>query len=803
MNEKSLRTLDYFKILELLAARCAFAPSKERALELRPARTLDEAQRQLDLTHEAVNLLAKNPSFTIGGARDIRKSIALASHAGALDAQELLDIRATLIAARNLCRTLDRLREEAPLLAELAASLPQPGGVIEAISAAISERGEVLDSASPQLAAIRHELRIVHERLLSKLQRMVSDTAIAPFLQEALVTQRDGRYVLPLRAEFKGRLPAIVHDQSSSGATLFVEPLAIVEQNNQYRQLQLEEEEEVRRVLFALSLMVGEHAQALTQVVDGLAEIDLILAKAAYAQELDATQPQLHAIVPPRPASKKRTPTASTVTLRLIQARHPLLDRRTVVPIDLVLPPEAYALVITGPNTGGKTVTLKTVGLLCLMAQSGMFIPAEAGSALSVFDQVFADIGDEQSIEQSLSTFSAHITNIIHILKNADLRSLVILDELGAGTDPQEGAALARAILTHLLQRQITTLVSTHHPELKAFAHTTEGVVNASVEFDLETLRPTYHLTIGLPGRSNALAIAQRLGLDERVLSMAREQINPQDLHVDKLLDEIRRQRDLARQARQQTERMRQEVAALRAELAERLAKIDLERQQLLDEARQQALEELGQLRGEIAEMRRTLLRLRQPLDEVQPLIQRVDRLEQETMDAKVEAAWMPEAGEKVVLAPGVRVRLRSFRTPGVLSSIEGDEAEVLVGNLRLRTKLSDVEALDASASSAMEQQEPVGRSVVLPAEGKPAPRMELDLRGKTGEEALDALEDYLEAAFLAGMPFVRIIHGKGSGKLRQVVQAYLAQHPHVSSFEAGKPTEGGEGATVAHLKVD
>lgn len=802
MHEKSLRTLDYFKILELIAAKCAFAPSKERALELRPVRDVEAAQRLLSLTREALQLVRQNPTLSIGGARDIRKSLHLARHEGVLEAQELLDVRATLIAARNLVRLLERHREEAPLLAEWVAQMPQPVGLIDAISAAISERGEILDSASPQLAAIRHELRIVHDRLLSKLQRMVADASLAPFLQEALVTQRDGRYVLPLRAEFKGRVPAIVHDQSSSGATLFIEPLAIVEQNNQYRQLQLEEEEEERRVLFRLSVLVGDHADELLRVVEGLAEVDVVFAKAAYALEIDAIQPQLHALTPPS-SGKKHAQEAHQVVLRLIQARHPLLDRRTVVPIDVVLPPDVHALVITGPNTGGKTVTLKTVGLLCLMAQSGIFIPAAESSALSVFDQVFADIGDEQSIEQSLSTFSGHITNIIYILKHADSRSLVILDELGAGTDPQEGAALARAILTHLLQRNITTLVSTHHPELKAFAHATPGVINASVEFDLETLRPTYHLTIGLPGRSNALAIAQRLGLDEDILSMARQEINPQDLRVDQLLDEIHRQRDLARQARLQTEQMRQEVAKLRAELSQRLKHIEEERQNLLEEAREQALEELSQVRAEIAEMRRALLRMRQPLDEIQPLIQKASQLEKEVVREQAEAVSIPEVSQQTSLQPGMRVRLRAFRTPGVVSSVAGEEVEVLVGNLRLRTKLSDIETLNASEASAQSEEEQQVQRIAFSTEGRPTPSMELDLRGKTAEEALRLLEDYLDAAFLAGMPFVRLIHGKGSGKLRQAVQAFLAEHAHVERFELGSPAEGGEGVTVAWLKVD
>ena len=421
------------------------------------------------------------------------------------------------------------------------------------------------NSASERLAAIRREVRVVRERLLGKLQRLISDPKVIPVLQEPIITQRDGRFVIPLRAEFKGRIKSLIHDQSASGATLFVEPVGVVELNNQVRELELAERDEVRRILAELSHHVGEQLEFIVMTVEALAQLDLALAKARYAIELRASEPVL------RPWETVNEGDHPGSTLRLLRARHPLLDPQTVVPVDLMLDASTYVVVITGPNTGGKTVTLKTAGLLTVMAQCGLHLPANSGSELTLFDAVYADIGDEQSIEQSLSTFSGHIAAIIHILARADARSLVLLDELGAGTDPQEGSALARAILLRLLKRKATTLVATHYPELKSFAQTTPGVRNASVEFDLETLRPTFHLTIGLPGRSNALAIAERLGLDGSLLEEARAMVDPQERRADLLLDELHRERDAARHERRQAEEAATEAGTLRGELARRL----------------------------------------------------------------------------------------------------------------------------------------------------------------------------------------------------------------------------------------
>lgn len=804
MDEKTLLTLEYPKILERLAAYAAFPASAEKARQLRPTPDFEEARNRQAETSEAVRLLATHDGLTIGGARDVRAPVDLAVHGGVLTPAELLDIRATLIAARNLARTFERLAGQFPRLSEIAERMQLPAGLVDSIGRAISERGEVLDSASPKLAAIRRDLRIAHDRLLAKMQRMVSDPGIVPYLQEAIITLRDGRYVLPLRAEFKGRLRAVVHDQSASGATLFVEPLPVVELNNELRELQLAERDEQRRILAELSRQVGENAGALLQTVEAIASLDLAFARARYAQDLRAVEPALHAF--PTGGADRRHPGS---VIRLYQARHPLLEAEVVVPVDVELDALTYALVITGPNTGGKTVTLKTIGLLALMAQSGLHVPAQAGSEISVFRHIYADIGDEQSIEQSLSTFSGHVTNIVRILERAGRQSLVILDELGAGTDPQEGAALARALLTHLLERGVTTLVTTHHPELKAFAHATPGVVNASVEFDLETLRPTFRLTIGLPGRSNALAIAQRLGMPEAIIEAARAELDPADLRAEDLLDEIHRQREASRQARAAAEQALKEAEALRAGLSGRLERLEDERREILESARAEAQAQVQALQEELNGLRRALARARQPLEALQAIEERVEALE-ESVEAPIERRIRPVEGPspRRPIRLGDRVRLRSLDSQGVVTAFGEEEAEVQVGALRVRTRLADLEL----AGGPQEPDQPAAarrrKKAAESAAGEPAasislpasPGMELDLRGQRPDDALDALDRYLDAAYLAGLPFVRIIHGKGTGKLRQAVRDALARNASVASYEPGGEKEGGDGVTVAKL---
>lgn len=823
MDTKTLTVLEYPKILARLADFCDFSGSADLARLLTPTPDFSEASDRLAETSEARKLFA-TADLTIGSAHDIREQVELARRGGVLDPKELLDVQSTLTSMRSLRRFFEKHSEASPHLAEIAIRLPAPAGLIEAISRCITDNAEVADSASPKLYDLRRQVRVTHDRLMARLQRYLTDASTASKLQDSVITQRDGRYVIPLRAEFKGQVKAIVHDSSSTGATLFVEPLAVVELNNAYREAEIAERDEVRRVLAELSDQVGGLAGEIVPGVAALAELDLAFAKAKYADGIAANEPILKAWSNVNPAKKSgaggqrsdspdlRHSTFDLPSVRLIHARHPLLDPASVVPTDIDPLPGTFAVVITGPNTGGKTVSLKTVGLLALMAQSGLHIPAQSGSELPCFAAIYADIGDEQSIEQSLSTFSGHITNIVHILKQADQRSLVILDELGAGTDPQEGAALARAILSNLLAQGITTFVATHYPELKTFAHTTPGVVNASLEFNVQTLRPTYKLTLGLPGRSNALAIAQRLGMPQEIIEAARSEINPDDLRADKLIGDIHRQRKIAFKESEKAERSRSEARRLERDLAERLEKIGEERQQVLEQARAEGELEIEVLKTQLKMLKDELKKAHQPLDALETIEEKIELVEEQVKEPiKRKRQNVKPIG---VMKPGDKVVLRTLGTEGVISSIDGEGAEVQAGSLRLRVRLDELKRKAEEAETSYEKQ---GTGIEKQETSKKVPRLvddlptrrsllvaspglELDLRGQRAQDALDMLDRYLEKAFMAGLPFVRIIHGKGTGKLRQEVRAALRVHPQVASFEEGGPKEGGEGVTVAKL---
>ena len=801
MDEKTLKTLEFPRVVEKLAEYAAFSASAELARALVPASTLEEALARQARTTEASKLLSIKADVSVGGAHDIRPLVTLASRGGVLTESDLLAVSGTLISSRSLARNFEKNAKDFPHLAEITRLFPPPPGIIEAISRCISDRAEVLDNASQKLASIRAELKISHSRLLSKLERMLGDPHTSPLLQESIITQRNGRYVIPLRAEFKSRLKSIIHDQSSSGATLFVEPLAVVELNNQWHELQLAERDEVRRILADLSAKVGDEAAAINGIVTALAQFDFALMCAKFGHSLKASEPILKPVSPPAKLHHPGT------CIKLFHARHPLLDQTTVVPIDVDLDASTFAVVITGPNTGGKTVTLKTVGLMVIMAQCGLHIPAQSGSELSFFDNIFADIGDEQSIEQSLSTFSGHVTNIVRILNRAKTKTLVLLDELGAGTDPQEGSALARAIMLYLVNRRIPCFIATHYPELKALAHITPGVVNASMEFDLKTLRPTYHLTIGIPGRSNALAIAKRLNLPEEILDSARTMIDPAELKSEELLNEIHHQREIARKARSAADRDRSLAINLKQELATRLEKIDEERRQAIEKARLEAQKEINDLRSEMEAIRKELSRARQPLEALKAVEQKVERLE-ESANAPVEKAPPRNTSRKVLPKIGAKVKIGSTQSEGVITALGDGDVEVQVNNLRVRVKNSDLNPVSGESISTPEigkikKSANEGSHQSRPAIFRPSPGMEIDLRGQRAEDALDTLDIYLTNAYASGMPFVRIIHGKGTGRLRQVIRDLLKESELVKSFEEGGEKEGGEGVTIAHLSSD
>ena len=799
MNPKTLILLEYPKILARLKAYAGFTGSADLAESLRPTSSLEKALDLQQQTREARLLISRYSDLSFQGAVDLRPMVDQTLHGITLEAVELLAIRNTLVISRNAKRVFEEHAPDALSLAGHAANLSEGLGLVDLINKTISERGEVLDGASEALSRIRSEMKVTHARLMERLSRYLNDPNSAHMLQEALITQRGGRYVLPLKSEFKGRIKAIIHDQSASGATLFIEPIAVVEWNNKYRELELQERDEVLRVLRELSVRVAEQAESLNMTMAAMSILDLALMKARYADDLGAVEPVLLPFIP------NPSPHHPGSTIRLRRARHPLLDPAKAVPIDFELDPETFSVVLTGPNTGGKTVTLKTVGLAVLMAQSGLQVLAQSGSQLSVFRDVFADIGDEQSIEQSLSTFSGHITQLVRVLKKADYRSLVLLDELGAGTDPQEGSALARAVLSHLLNRRITCVVATHYPELKAFAHATKGVTNASLEFDLETLRPTYHLIIGLPGRSNALAIAERLGLRQDIIDAARSELDPTELHAEDLLDEIHRQRDLARENYEASEKARREAEAARQKTSARLAQLEADKNAILQKAEGQAEAELEALRAELEKMRREMARMKEPAEKTEQVTQLLENLavveEQQEKKAKKQARAPRPRRPEGQIQVGEKVLVRRLGTEGTVMSVDAEGLEIQVGMLRLRVRPTDVDRRVAVVEPvAVEKLAAVvtGRTALPTVD---SPGLELDLRGQRVDEALDALDSYLERGFTAGLIFGRIIHGRGTGALRQAIREALRQSSYIKRWESGGEKEGGDGVSVVFFE--
>ena len=799
MNPKTLILLEYPKILARLKAYAGFTGSADLAESLRPTSSLEKALDLQQQTREARLLISRYSDLSFQGAVDLRPMVDQTLHGITLEAVELLAIRNTLVISRNAKRVFEEHAPDALSLAGHAANLSEGLGLVDLINKTISERGEVLDGASEALSRIRSEMKVTHARLMERLSRYLNDPNSAHMLQEALITQRGGRYVLPLKSEFKGRIKAIIHDQSASGATLFIEPIAVVEWNNKYRELELQERDEVLRVLRELSVRVAEQAESLNMTMAAMSILDLALMKARYADDLGAVEPVLLPFIP------NPSPHHPGSTIRLRRARHPLLDPAKAVPIDFELDPETFSVVLTGPNTGGKTVTLKTVGLAVLMAQSGLQVLAQSGSQLSVFRDVFADIGDEQSIEQSLSTFSGHITQLVRVLKKADYRSLVLLDELGAGTDPQEGSALARAVLSHLLNRRITCVVATHYPELKAFAHATKGVTNASLEFDLETLRPTYHLIIGLPGRSNALAIAERLGLRQDIIDAARSELDPSELHAEDLLDEIHRQRDLARENYEASEKARREAEAARQKTSARLAQLEADKNAILQKAEGQAEAELEALRAELEKMRREMARMKEPAEKTEQVTQLLENLavveEKQEKKAKKQARAPRPRRPEGQIQVGEKVLVRRLGTEGTVMSVDPEGLEIQVGMLRLRVRPTDVDRRVAVVEPvAVEKLAAVvtGRTALPTVD---SPGLELDLRGQRVDEALDALDSYLERGFTAGLIFGRIIHGRGTGALRQAIREALRQSSYIKRWESGGEKEGGDGVSVVFFE--
>jgi len=845
VNPRTLNVLEYNKILDRLTEYCSFSGGADLVAALLPSDDLQTVQEWLEQTAEAYKLLEQKTDINFGGVSDVRAHLERAARRAMLLASDLTEIKNTLLRARNVQRIITRLEHSFPHLADIARGIEPCDHVIAEIGRCINDRAEVVDGASAELARIRQELRVAQERLLTTLDRLVHNSDIKPYLQEALVTQRQGRYVIPVRAEYKGNVDGIVHDQSASGATLFVEPIKVVQQNNTVRELELQEDREVRRILTELTELVADEAVYIRRNVDVLAQLDLIFAKAKYAYQLEATVPEVVAFRQPRPITQSQAAqernaqrrnaqsngaedaeagsdgddeahapvTHPGAVLDLHRARHPLLDPEQVVPIDVYLDETYYIVVITGPNTGGKTVSLKTVGLLTLMAQSGMMIPTEPGSRLSVFEGVYADIGDEQSIEQNLSTFSSHMTNIIRILEEADPHSLVLLDELGAGTDPDEGSALAMALLENVRDRGITTFATTHYSDLKLYAHNTPGVRNASVEFDVETLSPTYELSIGLPGRSNALTIARRLGLNPVIVDKAENIVRPETLEADALLDDIKRARQEAQRYEERAKARERQAQVHEADLRHQLAHIEEARRAVIAETRERMDTELADARQEIEQARRQLARggTLTGRDTHEEFLARAEaeltrRQDSEKVDRTVTIP--NESGEALAgpIEVGDRVWVANLQASGDVLSInqKSEEADVQLGNFRLKLPLKRLELRQKAATQSAPTQPVRLRSEGDEGDGRQttaqSPGIELDLRGARVEEGLERVESYLDEAYMARLPWVRIIHGKGTGALRDAIRDQLRNHPLASKYRAGKEGEGGDGVTVVNL---
>jgi len=784
MDERTLKRLEYDKILSRLAD-CTLSPlGRERALSLRPVTDRETISRWQDQTSEACTLLRLEPGAALGGWQDIRRPLERARRGAVLEAEELFAVAQTVRAARLAKSFFAERTGKYPLLEEIALKLGNFAAMEHRLAAAVQPGGEITDQASPELAQIRRRLLRAQQQIKERLENIIRSPVYQKYLQDPIVTIREGRYVVPVKQEYRAQVPGIIHDQSASGATLFIEPMAVVEANNEMRRLQAAEKQEIVRILTELSVLVARQGEELVASLAVLGELELILARARYSQRLDARAPDI-------------LPAAA---LRLHHARHPLLTG-DVVPVSVHLGFAFDTLVITGPNTGGKTVTLKTVGLLVLMAQSGLHLPVGEGTAVGIFKQVFADIGDEQSIEQSLSTFSSHMKNIVHILSGAGPENLVLLDELGAGTDPAEGAALARAILEKLHACGAKTVATTHYSELKNFACMQERVENASVEFDAVTLQPTYRLLIGKPGRSNAFEIAARLGLEPGLVARAREFLTTEQVEVSELLDRLEKEQQLAERERLEAERLRREAEELRERYRRLERELAAKREDILARAHDEARTLVARASREAEEAIREL-RARLSADaarEREAAIREVrERLH--AMHGRVrEKAPRPGAGAGEIprtVLPGQEVFLPRFNQRGyVLAAPDNDQVQVQVGIVKVNVPLSDLRLVDKEGPSSGRVQV----SALLKNKTREV-SVRLDLRGMRAEEALLEVEKYLDDAALAGLPQVQLVHGKGTGALRAAIQQHLKGDRRVKSFRTGEQGEGGMGVTVVEL---
>ncbi|MGE5561212.1 MAG: endonuclease MutS2 [Chloroflexota bacterium] len=792
MNERALRVLEYDRIRGMLADLATSERGKELAGELAPLLDYERIAALLAETSEARGVLRSPSPVPLGGIHDLRQLLLRCAAGSTLEPRELLDVADTIAGGRNLRIYLLERKLDFPRLAALAADIGTFADIETAINRAIDDHGEVRDDASPELAHVRRQQRIIAGRIKDKMESYIRSAETQKLLQDPIVTIREDRYVIPVKQEYRSQLPGIVHDQSSSGATLFIEPLAVVEMNNELRQLELRERDEIRRILRELTERIGRQAEQLRLMSETLATLDFAFARGKLSRDQNAVEPELN----------------QSFALEIRKGRHPLLTG-AVVPIDVTLGMDFDTLVITGPNTGGKTVTLKTIGLLTLMMMSGLHVPADHGTRLAVFEDIFCDIGDEQSISQSLSTFSSHMTNIVAVTKTASERSLVLLDELGAGTDPAEGAALAMSILEHLHAVGAKTVATTHYSELKTFAYTRERIENASVEFDVETLRPTYRLLIGMPGSSNAFEISHRLGLADEIIDRARSFLSRDDLRVDELIRQIEAKRISLEGELRQAEDDRRKIRSAKEQYDARMRDLAARERQTLERAQQQAIDVLTRARREAEDVIKEI-RASASAGEVREREQAIQRARARLRTSRSEIiaefgqateVWGPVPED---LRPGESVEIKSLRQVGHVLSAPTADGQVLVqaGIMKIKVPIADLQRVSDPMVKAPVKRTAGEAGATSGGATVETISPEVDLRGLTADDALFRLDKYLDDAYLAGLASVRIIHGKGTGALRQAVRSQLKAHPHVSGQRPGALSEGGDGVTVVELKV-
>ncbi|MGI6145288.1 MAG: endonuclease MutS2 [Peptococcia bacterium] len=788
MEEKTLQKLEYREIIAMLVERCTSQLGKELAAQLKPSLDLEEIKQSLSETTQAKEILRLYPDFSLGGVRDIRRSLNKVKIGGMIEPSDFLEIADTLFASNRLKRFFQGEQgQKYDLLAAYCTDLPNLSRLEQEIKQKITEEGEVSDAASPELSRIRKQLRSLRGKVRDRLESMLKSPEIQKYLQDPLMTIRDERYVLPVKQEYRAQVPGLVHDQSASGATLFIEPLAVVEINNEIRRYEAKEKSEVMRILRQMSQLVAAHEQELQDIIYALTQVDFILAKGKLSNDLDCGEPLMN----------------NQGYLKIVQGRHPLL-KGEVVPITVYLGKTYDILIITGPNTGGKTVALKTVGLFVLMAQSGLHVPAQTGTELSVFTGVYADIGDEQSIEQSLSTFSSHLTNIVDILDKADSRSLVLLDELGAGTDPTEGAALAMAILEYLIDVKAKIIATTHYSELKSFAFNKERVENASVEFDVNTLRPTFRLLIGIPGKSNAFAISQRLGLKKEIVERARGFLSQEEVRTADLIANLETNQLLAEKERQEAQSLKRNAQELLAQVKKRELELKEKEQTIIQKAQLEALNIVADVRRESESILKEVRKAKklQGAESIQKMQEFRQNL-REKEDLLADAAYRETEGpalEASDVEPGMTVLIKRINQQAQVLAKPNANGEVLVqaGIMKVFIDLKDLQKIEKEETKQKREKSGIGKIVSSKAKDI---SNELHLRGMTVDEALFETEKYLDDAYLAGLSIVRIIHGKGTGTLRKVITDLLKKHNFVASYRLGGYHEGGHGVTIVELK--